>query len=128
MAGIKSTDNELKERVQEAYDLRYNKGFTQKAYVKYMKEKYGDKSEQTYCQYFTKSKDVYDNAWKDRLYKQLGPAVDKVIENLASDDPKVVSDAIKMVFKYTGHEIIKQEINANVNTVEVKFRGIEKND
>lgn len=126
MAGTKSNDKELKERVEEAYDLRYNKGYTQKRYVKYMKEKYNDKSEQTYCSYFTKSKDVYDDAWKDRLYKQLGPAVNKVIENLASDDPKVAADAIKMIFRYTGHEIIKQEVSATIDSVNVKFRGIEE--
>lgn len=123
MAGDRLSDKEIKERVKEAYHLRYESSppIRQEDYVKFAKEKYGDKSEQQYCQYFTKAREYYDDIWKDRLHKQLGPAVDQIIKNLSDDNPKVRDMAIAKVFKYTGHDIERQEINATVETIKVGF-------
>ena len=121
MAGSKLSDKEIKERIEKAYDLRYKQNFTQKQYVKWAKENYGDKSEQQYCQYFTKAREEYDDAWKDLLYKQLGPAVDGIIMNLADDNPKVRDAAIAKVFKYTGHDIDRSEIKATVEEIKIGF-------
>ncbi len=121
MAGSKLTDKEIKDRVKEAYDKRYQEKFSQLQYVKWAKEYYGDKSEQQYCQYFLKAKDYYDEAWKDRLYHQLGPAVDQIIRNLADENAKVRDMAIAKVFKYTGHDIDRKEISATIETIKVGF-------
>lgn len=121
MAGTKLSDKEVMERVKEAYHKRYEESFTQERYVKWAKEEYGDKSEQQYCQYFLKAKEHYDEIWKDRLHKQLGPAVDQLIRNLADENPKVRDLAIAKVFKYTGHDIDRQEIKATVETIKVGF-------
>tara|TARA_R110000851_G_scaffold7482_7_gene29010 strand:+ start:1326 stop:1703 length:378 start_codon:yes stop_codon:yes gene_type:complete len=125
MAGVKLNDKEIKERTKKAYQLRYEDNFTQLGYVKWAKEEYGDKSEQQYCQYFLKAKEYYDEVWKDRLYKQLGPAVDQLIGNLADDNPKVRDLAIAKVFKYTGHDIDRKEINATVTEIKVGFSSDE---
>ena len=72
-----------------------------------------------------KAKEYYDEVWKDRLYKQLGPAVDQLIGNLADDNPKVRDLAIAKVFKYTGHDIDRKEINATVTEIKVGFSSDE---
>lgn len=112
MAGIKLTDLEVKDRIKKAYDLRYNEKYTQERYVKWAKEEYGDKSEQQYCQYFTKARDVYEETWKDLLQQQLKPATQELIRLMADEDPKVRQRAIDQVFKYTGNDI--QKIQAEV--------------
>lgn len=117
MAGDKLTDKEIKERVEEAYDLRYNQNYTQKKYVKYAKEKYGDKSEQQYCQYFLKARDLYEESWKDLLEKQLQPATEELIRLLADENPKVRDAAIAKIFRYTGNEVqkIQAEVKGDIN-------------
>lgn len=126
MAGDKITDKELKERVEEAYDLRYNQNYTQKQYVKFAKEKYQDKSEQQYCQYFLKAKDLYEETWRDLLQKQLRPATEELIRLLADENPKVRDAAVAKIFRYTGNEI--QKIDANVKgdlNIKVNFGNQE---
>ena len=112
MAGTKLTDLEIKDRIKKAYDLRYNEKYTQERYVKWAKEEYGDKSEQQYCQYFTKSRKNYEETWKDLLEHQLQPAVQELIRLMADEDSKVRQRAIDQVFKYTGNDI--QKIQAEV--------------
>ena len=126
MPGTKLPDNEIKERVKKAYELRYNEGYTQEKYVKWAKEHYGDKSEQQLCQYFTKSKDYYNDVWKELLEKQLTPAVQELIKLLADENPKIRSRAIDQIMKYTGNDITKQEIKGTLETIQVKFRGVEE--
>jgi len=124
MAGERISDKELKERIDKAYDLRYNQGYGQEKYVKWAKENYGDKSEQQYCQYFTKAREVYDETWKDKLQSLLGPATDELFRLLASEDQKIRQRAIDQIMKYTGNDItkvqadIKGEINISFGSDE----------
>jgi len=113
MAGTKINDKELKDRVSKAYDLRYNQNYTQERYVEFCHKEYGDKSEQQYCQYFLKAREVYDESWKERLQKLLGPAVDELTRALASEDEKIRTRAIDQIMKYTGNDI--QKIQAEVS-------------
>jgi len=117
MAGNKLSDKEIKERVKKAYDLRYNENYTQERYVKWAKEYYGDKSEQQFCQYFLKARDLYEETWKDLLEKQLHPATEELIRLLADENPKVRDAAVAKIFKYTGNEIqkIQAEVKGDIN-------------
>ena len=107
MAGDKLSDKEVKDRIKKAYDLRYNEKYTQEKYVQWAKENYGDKSEQQYCQYFTKSRKYHEEVWKDLLEQQLKPATLELIRLMADEDPKVRQRAIDQIFKYTGNDITK---------------------
>ena len=113
MAGDKLSDKEIKDRIKKAYDLRYNEKYTQEKYVQWAKEYYGDKSEQQYCQYFTKSRKYHEEVWKDLLEQQLKPATLELIRLMADEDPKVRQRAIDQIFKYTGNDI--QKIQAEVS-------------
>lgn len=113
MAGDKLSDKEIKDRIKKAYDLRYNEKYTQEKYVQWAKENYGDKSEQQYCQYFTKSRKYHEEVWKDLLEQQLKPATLELISLMADEDPKVRQRAIDQIFKYTGNDI--QKIQAEVS-------------
>jgi hypothetical protein len=117
MAGERISDKELKERIDKAYDLRYNQGYGQEKYVKWAKENYGDKSEQQYCQYFTKAREVYDETWKDKLQSLLGPATDELFRLLASEDQKIRQRAIDQIMKYTGNDVtkIQADIKGEIN-------------
>ena len=117
MAGERISDKELKERIDKAYDLRYNQGYGQEKYVKWAKDNYGDKSEQQYCQYFLKAREVYDETWKDKLQSLLGPATDELFRLLASEDQKIRQRAIDQIMKYTGNDITKvqADIKGEIN-------------
>ncbi len=124
MAGKKLNDNQIKERIDAAYQKRYVENYTQIRYVKWAKEEYKDnnpKSEQQYCQYFTKSKDVHTEAWKDKLDKLLDPAADELVRLLADEQPKIRQRAIDQIMKFTGNDITKQEIKATVENIKVGF-------
>ena len=123
MAGKKLTEVEVNKRVLEAYERRYNQDppMGQIAWVKYCHEVYGDKSEQQYCQYFTSARELYDVRWKMKLDKMLIPASNKLNDLLNDDDPRVRSDAIKMVMKYTGNDVERKLIKAEVNNINIGF-------
>ena len=113
------TKTEVGKRSEECYKLRYEStpSITQEKWVEYCHEKYGDRSEQTYCSYWAKAKEMYDDNWRERLSKLLGPAVEELTRALASEDEKIRQRAIDQIMKYTGNDI--QKIEANV-TGEVK--------
>ena len=115
MAGIKLTDKEVNERVEQCFDLRYKQGMKQKDWIKYCHEHYGDKSEKQFHQYWIKSKDIYEESWREKLNKQLDPAVNTLIGLLASDEEKVRQRAIDQIFKYTGNEEIKVAISGEMD-------------
>jgi hypothetical protein len=122
MAGTMLPNIEVHKRVEECYRLRYeqSESITQHKWVDYCHEVYGDKSEQTYCRYWSQAKEKYDNAWKERLNKLLGPAVDELNVMLSSDDEKVRQRAIDQIMKYTGNDI--QKIQAEVKgDIKVSF-------
>jgi hypothetical protein len=109
---------EVDTRVNECYHLRYEQpeSITQVKWVEYCHEVYGDRSEQQYCAYWAKAKEKYDEGWKERLNKLLGPATDELYTLLASDDEKIRQRAIDQIMKYTGQDIqrIQAEIKGDI--------------
>lgn len=117
MAGTKLTQAEVDKRVQDCYDLRFNSndGMTHKKWIAYCKENYDDKSEIQYSNYYAKASELYKDSWREKLSKQLDPAVNTLIELLASDDEKIRQRAVDQVMKYTGHDITQIEAKVEGN-------------
>ena len=115
MAGEKLTSGEINERVESCYDLRYKQGMHQKQWVKHCHKAYGDKSEKQYIQYWIKSKDLYQESWREKLSQQLDPAVNELIRLMASDDEKIRQRAIDQVMKYNGEDEIKVAISGEMD-------------
>lgn len=117
MAGQKLPKNITDARAEKCYDLRYNSTdpFSQKDWIKYCHENYGDKSEIAYHQYWAQSSELYKAYWREKLDKQVGPAVDKIIELLDNEDPRISQKAIEQIFKYTGNDIEKVDMNIEGN-------------
>ena len=115
MAGDKLTSGEVNQRVEQCFKLRYSEGYKQKQWIKYCHETYGDKSEKQYHQYWIKSKDLYDESWRDKLNKQLDPAVNTLIGLLASDDEKIRQRAVDQIIKYTGNDELKVAVNGQLD-------------
>tara|TARA_R110000803_G_scaffold182899_1_gene245288 strand:- start:24 stop:413 length:390 start_codon:yes stop_codon:yes gene_type:complete len=115
MAGIKMTDAQVQERVDKCYDMRYNHGVKQTNWVKWCNENYTDKSEKTYCTYWSKSTEKYTDGWKEKLNKQLDPAVNALIGLLASDEEKVRQRAVDQIFKLTGNEETRIAIEGSMD-------------
>jgi len=114
MAGNMLSNTEVMERNLQCYKMRYEQEghFKQKDWIKYCHETYGDKTEQQYCKYWSNAKKIYDEGWKERLSKLLGPAVDELTRALASEDEKIRTRAVDQIMKYTGNDI--QKIQADV--------------
>lgn len=123
MAGSKLPSGEIEKRVDKCVELRYasTDGMLQKDWIKYCHEVYGDKSEQQYHAYWSKAKEKYEEWWRERLNKQMDPAVQELYRLLGDENPKVRADAVKMIFKYTGNDIERQEINLKVTEIETKW-------
>ncbi len=115
MAGKKLTDGEIEQRVEACFNLRYKEGMHQKQWVKHCHKVYGDKSEKQYIQYWIKSKDLYQESWREKLSKQLDPAVNELIRLLASDDEKIKQRAIDQIMKYNGEDEIKVAISGEMD-------------
>ena len=113
---------EVEQRARECYKLRYENtpSIGQGQWVEYCHENYGDRSEQQYCAYWAKAKEMYDEGWKERLEKMLGPATDELFRLLASEDEKIRQRSIDQIMKYTGNDI--QKLQAEVKgDIQVKF-------
>jgi len=114
---------EVEKRAKECYKLRYETTppYTQEKWVKHCHEVYSDRSEQQYCAYWAKAKDMYEEGWKELLHKQLTPATEELIRLLADENPKVRADAVKMIYRYTGNEVIKQQIEGSLDIKKISF-------
>jgi hypothetical protein len=123
MAGDRLNKVEVQERVSTCFDLRYksDRPILQREWIEYCHEHYGDKSEQQYHAYWASAKEKYDNGWKEKLNKLLDPAVDKIIEGLASEDPRTYQKAVEQAFKYSGNDIDKQEIDLKVTQIDTQW-------
>ena len=115
---------EVFNRASECYKLRFEStpSITQEKWVEHCHEVYGDRSEQTYCSYWAKAKDMFDEEWRTRLSNMLGPATDRIRDLLASDNPNDYKEGVRMVYKYTGNEV--EKIDSNVKqetTIKVNF-------
>ncbi len=117
---------EVEKRVSECYRLRYEQSdsITQSKWVEYCHEVYGDKSEQQYCAYWAKAKQMYDNEWRDRLNELLGPATEKLREHLQGPDGRLSDAAIAKIFQYTGNNVEKVEAKVDAE-IKVKFGSQE---
>lgn len=126
MAGDKLPNSVINKRVEDCYRLRFEneEPFKFKDWIEYCHNTYKDKSEQQYTQYWMKSKDLYDEGWRERLTKLLGPAVNELTRALASEDEKIRTRAIDQIMKYNGEDIqkiqadIKGDIKVSFNTDE----------
>jgi len=126
MSGIKMTDGEINKRVEVCFKNRYVKGMRQIDWVKYCHSEYGDKSEKTYISYWIKSKDKYNDSWREKLSKQLDPAVNELINLLANDDAKVRQRAVDQIMKFNGEDEIKVAISGQMDIKLAWGETIEK--
>ena len=117
MAGDKLSKAVTDARVQQCYDMRYNTndGLLFRNWIKYCHETYGDKSEQQYSAYWASATEQYQESWREKLNKQLDPAVNELISLLASDDEKIRQRAVDQIMKYTGNDVEK---------IEAKIEGV----
>ena len=124
MAGSKLPKSETDSRVQQCYDMRYNSndGLLFRNWMKYCHENYGDKSEQQYTAYWVSSSEIYQESWREKLSKQLDPAVNELIGLLASEDEKIRSRAVDQIMKYTGNDVEKIEAKIQGN-IELNWGG-----
>ena len=111
MAGIKLPKSETDQRVAKCYELRYeqNDSIKYREWITYCEETYGDKSPQQYTAYWSSAGELYQESWREKLNKQLDPAVNELISLLASDDEKIRSRAVDQIMKYTGNDVEKIE-------------------
>jgi len=123
MAGTKLPNSEIEKRVNACYDFRFgsNQTFTHKMWIEYCHETYGDKSEKQYTDYWMKASNLQKEYWREKLDSHITPAVDRMIELLASDDEKVAQKAVEQIMKYSGNEIQKIDLDARVNVIDVRF-------
>jgi len=110
---------EIERRVAKCGELRYKSDnpIRQTQWVDYCKLNYGDKSVPTYITYWMKAKEEYEDEWKGKLEQLLVPAQQHLRQLLEDPDPKVRSDAIKMVMKYSGNDIQKHLVRQEITTV-----------
>lgn len=123
MAGTRLPQDEYDSRVKQCYTLRFEnkQPFGVKDWLAYCKEHYDDKSQQTHTKMWADAGQIHEDGWKEMLNKQLTPATQELIRLLADENPKIRHEAAKSIFKYTGHEVNKQEITGTVDVINVKF-------
>lgn len=123
MAGDRLNKVEVQNRVDTCFDLRYKREIPilQKEWIQYCHEHYGDKSEQQYHAYWASAKEKYDNGWREQLSQLLKPATDKIAEGLESEDARTYQKAIEQVFKYSGNDVDKQEIDLTIKDIDTKW-------
>jgi catalase len=123
MAGKRISEKEMQERVMEAYELRYesDKPIRQEDWVRLCHTKYGDKSEQQYCQYFTQARDIWENGLQNKLEQMLEPAANQLRELLDDPNPSIRQRAIDQIMKYTGRDIERKLIKAEINNITIGF-------
>ena len=117
MAGEKLTKNEVDERINACFKLRFENDppMLQREWVKYCKKHYNDKSEQQYCWYWAQAKEKYDETWRNKLEKMLDPAMQELYNLLGNEDSKIRQRAIDQVIKYSGNDIDKSEVKLDTN-------------
>jgi len=123
MAGNRLSERETKDRIMKAYDLRYNAEvpIRQEEWVRMCHTLYGDKSEQQYCQYFTQAREVWENGLQNKLEQMLEPAANQLRELLNDPNPSIRQRAIDQIMKYTGRDIERKLIKAEVQNYNIQF-------
>ena len=117
------TDIEVQDRVDKCFELRYKntKPILQREWIAYCKKHYGDKSVPQYANYWAKAKDDYEEIWKGKLEGLLEPAMQKLIDLLESPSDTVRQRAIDQIIKYTGNDIQKHLIKAQIENISIGF-------
>ena len=122
MAGEKMTHAEIADRVENCYSLRYGEtAFKYKDFIAYCHKTYGDKSEKTYTSYWQKAKEMYEEAWREKLNKSVQPAVDELIRLLANESSAVRQRAIDQIMKYTGNDIERIQSEMKIQNIDLKW-------
>ena len=124
MAGTKLSHMEVQKRVDACFNHRYNENKNQRQWLEYCHKEYGDKSEKQYGAYWNTAREQYDDNWKERLQKQLDPAITILQGLLHSDQEKIRQRAVDQVLKYTGNEINKVAIEGSMN-IKLNWGDIE---
>tara|TARA_R110000803_G_scaffold56193_3_gene113378 strand:+ start:2574 stop:3014 length:441 start_codon:yes stop_codon:yes gene_type:complete len=117
------TDIEVQSRVDKCFDLRYNaeKPILQREWVAYCKKTYGDKSVPQYTNYWMSAKNDYEEIWKSKLEGLLEPAMQELVRLLDSPSDTIKQRAIDQIIKYTGNDIQKHLIHAQVENITIGF-------
>ena len=122
MSGTKMTHAEIADRVENCYALRYgDTAFKYKDFIAYCHKTYGDKSEKTYTSYWQKAKEMYEEAWREKLNKSVQPAVDELIRLLANESSAVRQRAIDQIMKYTGNDIERIQSEMKIQNIDLKW-------
>lgn len=123
MAGKRLSERETNERVMDAYRARYEREvpLRQEEWVRECHTLYGDKSEQQYCAYFTQARDIWENGLQNKLEKMLEPAANQLRELLEDPNPSIRQRAIDQIMKYTGRDIERKLIKAEVSNITIGF-------
>jgi len=112
----KLPQNQIEERITKCFELRYNnegRAFGHKEWLEYCQKNYGDKSPNSYTDYWMEASRRYKIFWKEKLDLHLAPAVERMTELLEHEDPKVIQKAIEQIFKYSGNDVEKIDMNVN---------------
>jgi len=117
------SDHEVQQRVNKCAELRFrvDHPYSQSKWITYCKEHYGDKSVPQYLNYWMKAKEQYEEEWKQKLDTLLIPASNQLRDLLFDDNPKIRADAIRMIMRYSGNEIQKHLIHAQIENIQVNF-------
>lgn len=116
MPSRKLPQNEVKARVDKCFELRFAEGansFRHIDWIAYCHKEYGDKSENTYTDYWMEASRRYKTFWKEKLDAYLAPAVDTMTELLSSDDERVRQKAVEQIFKYSGNDVEKVDMEVH---------------
>ena len=121
------TDIEVQDRVDKCFELRYksDKPILQREWIAYCKKHYGDKSTPQYANYWAKAKEYYEEIWKSKLEGLLEPAMVKLVELLQSPSDTIKQRAIDQIVKYTGNDIQKHLVKAQVENISIGFGSEE---
>ena len=117
------TDIEIQKRVDKCFELRYKskKPILQREWVEYCKKNYGDKSIPQYTNYWMKAKNDYEEAWRSNLEGMLKPATEKLFNMLDSPSEAIRQRAIDQIMKYTGNDVQKHLIKAQIENISIGF-------
>ncbi len=117
------TTIQVQRRVDTCIDLRYkaDQPILQRQWIDYCKTNYGDKSVPQYLNYWMTAKEQYEEGWKGRLEGLLEPAMQELTDLLLSDNPLVKQRAIDQIVKYTGNDIQKHLVKAEIQNISIGF-------
>ena len=117
------TDIEVQSRVDKCFELRYksDKPILQREWIAYCKKTYGDKSVPQYANYWAKAKDDYEEIWKSKLEGLLDPAMQELVRLLNSPSDTIKQRAIDQIIKYTGNDIQKHLVKAQIENITIGF-------